>query len=166
LIRETSFCPVGVDCNTTAAIMSNDFNNSSGQSGLNFKKGEDMTGENKVFSREEVTAAENQGLKLGAEGERDRIRSIVASKNAEGRGKQALAMALDTDLTPEQADKLLMAMPKDKPAIADNQFADHMEKIGNANVAADPAEPTEDEKQMSIASGWARAYGIQPQGAN
>ncbi|AWN36528.1 S49 family peptidase [Methylobacterium radiodurans] len=44
--------------------------------------------------------------------ERERIRGIVGSAEAEGRGSQALAMALETSLSAEEARAVLRASPK------------------------------------------------------
>lgn len=48
----------------------------------------------------------------GAKGERERIAAILNSEAAQGRGEQAAALALETDLTAEQAIKVLGASPK------------------------------------------------------
>ena len=62
------------------------------------------------------TAAEHQANlaganKAGADAERARMNAIVRSEAAKGREKQALAMALDTDMTAEQATAVLAVSP-------------------------------------------------------
>ncbi|KZY47455.1 hypothetical protein A3731_07855 [Roseovarius sp. HI0049] len=51
-------------------------------------------------------------IKEGAEAERARIGAILTCEAAEGREPQARALALETDLTPEAAAKVLEASPK------------------------------------------------------
>jgi len=155
-IREVSFCPCGVDANTSANVMSRGLLNGSDKLS-NFTRGGDMP-DDKTFSRADIAAAEDVGLKLGAEQERDRIKLIMGSDNAKGREKQALAMSLDTDLTPAQAVKLLLSSPQDEPTETSiNQFADYMKKIGNIDLGAD-ADNTDQPDEKSIAASWGAAY--------
>lgn len=61
-------------------------------------------------AREEARA---EGVTAGAEQERQRIAGILQHEEAEGRTQQAITMALETDLSAEQAGKLLASAPKD-----------------------------------------------------
>ena len=62
-----------------------------------------------------------EGVKAGATGERQRISAILKAEEARGREPQATTMALDTDLSAEDAKKILAASPKGSaiPPIAD-----------------------------------------------
>ena len=54
----------------------------------------------------------DDGIKAGCAEERARITAIVRSDEAEDRAGTALAMALDTDMTADEARKVLAATPK------------------------------------------------------
>lgn len=51
----------------------------------------------------------------GARSERERVAAIIRSPAADGRYKQALALALHTDMTADSAIALLMTKPLDTP---------------------------------------------------
>jgi hypothetical protein len=59
------------------------------------------------------TAAFAEGVRQ----ERERISAIVRSDHARGRRALALKIALDTDLTPEQAQAVLSSAPREAQAI-------------------------------------------------
>jgi ClpP class serine protease len=63
-----------------------------------------------------IAAARAEGRAEGVAAERARIGAIVRSEAAEGRGKQAMALALDTDLDAEQAAKVLGVAPTETAA--------------------------------------------------
>lgn len=110
--------------------------------------------------RARVAGAE-EGRAAGTAEERTRIAAILTHAEAEGREPQARALAFDTDLTPEQAAKVLAASPKQPAAAAapqpGNAFLTVMAKLGNPDVGADPPEPVNDSK--AIQSAWGRAFG-------
>ena len=59
-----------------------------------------------------VNAAMAEGERIGAAAERERIAGILGHEAAEGRDAQARAIALETDMTADQAAKVLAASPK------------------------------------------------------
>ncbi|MGY6214980.1 S49 family peptidase [Methylolobus aquaticus] len=79
-----------------------------------------------------------QGRAEGSATERARIAAILTHTEAEGRSAQAQTLALETDLTAEQAGKVLAASPKVQPAAsADNPFLTAMAAVANPTVGAD-----------------------------
>ncbi len=79
------------------------------------------------------------GKAEGAKAERERIAAIVGCDEAKERQTQALTMALETDLTVDQAKALLGKSPKDTKAEAQapaNPFDSAMDKTGNPNLGA------------------------------
>ena len=84
--------------------------------------------------------------------ERMRIASIVRAESAEGREKQAMALALDTDLDADQAAKILGVSPKDAgarsafPTIAERAAG---EREFGSTIPVETAQRTR--------SGWAKA---------
>jgi signal peptide peptidase SppA len=108
-----------------------------------------MTGENgaPAATTAGMTDAERNALRAeGATAERARITAILRCDEAQGREAQATAIALDTDLTAEQAKKVLAVSPKVEvaakaaaPAISErasefNGF-DHAPKVDRTDVA-------------------------------
>lgn len=63
-------------------------------------------------SEAQIEAARTEGHAAGAAAERERIGAILTADAAEGREAQARALALETDLAPEAAVKVLEASPK------------------------------------------------------
>jgi len=99
-----------------------------------------------------------EGKQSGAAAERTRICAILNHEAAEGRDAQAKALALETDLTPEAAGKVLAASPKTVPAtleIAGDQFSQHMAKL-NPDVGAD-GEDDQTDTQAAM-QGWGTAF--------
>jgi ClpP class serine protease len=82
----------------------------------------------------------NAAHERGVTEERARIKEILNDETAQGREAQAQALALETDLAPEAAAKVLAVSAKtEAPAQLDavDQFSAHMNKIGNPDVTAD-----------------------------
>ena len=76
------------------------------------------------------------GRAEGAKAERDRIGAILAHAEASGREAQARTLALETELSAEQAGKVLAASPKQVVATAQGSaFAAAMAAQGNPDVA-------------------------------
>lgn len=93
----------------------------------------------------------------GTAAERARIGAILNHEAAEGRQTQAKVLALETDMTVEQAAKVLAVSPKEAvPAAQGDQFSQHMAKLGNPSVGADGDEQPE---TATAAQGWQAAMG-------
>lgn len=95
--------------------------------------------------------------------ERQRISTILTCEHAIGREAVAQTLALETDLTAEQAAKILAVAPvttastqTDRP---DNQFVKMMDKLGNPAVGADTDKDAQQEamNQQAISSLWDKA---------
>lgn len=71
-----------------------------------------------------MTTTPDQPLVAGAHLERERIRTICRLPEAKGREASALAVALDTSMSPEAAAKLLATMPKASPFPAGSRSCD------------------------------------------
>lgn len=78
--------------------------------------------------------AEKAGKADGAKAERERVRGIVAHAEAKDRPELAMSVATETDLTVEQAGKLLASAPKQATGGA---LAALMAKIANPHVGVD-----------------------------
>jgi len=68
--------------------------------------------------------------------ERERIAAILNAPEAEGRENLARTLALDTDLTPDAARKVLASAPTAASATPANPLAEHMAKVKNPVVGA------------------------------
>lgn len=117
-----------------------------------------------TYARADLDRARTEGLEQGrressgandlalaqarAEGvaaERTRVGAILGHEQAQGRSALAQSLALETDLTAEQAGKVLAKAPKEpppEPARVEvvrqaTDFADHMARQGNPQVGAD-----------------------------
>ncbi|WAR42926.1 S49 family peptidase [Methylomonas rapida] len=103
-------------------------------------------------------AGKQDGLKAGAEQERARISAILNHEAAEGRQTQAKVLALDTDMTVEQAAKVLAVSPKEAaPAAQGDQFSQYMAKQKNPSVGADGGD--EQPETAAATQGWHAAMG-------
>lgn len=102
-------------------------------------------------------AGKQDGMVAGASAERTRIGAILNHEAAEGRQTQAKVLALETDMTVEQAAKVLAVSPKE-PAVAaqGDQFSQYMAKLGNPDVGADAGEQPE---TTAADQGWGKAMG-------
>jgi len=65
------------------------------------------------------TEGSAEGMKAGAAAERQRISAIVRSDAAKGREATAMSLALDTDMTAEQAGAVLKNTPEHKASMLD-----------------------------------------------
>ncbi len=104
----------------------------------------------------ELEDSQQKGRMQGAEQERTRISAILNHEEAKGREAQAQALALETDLQPEAAAKVLALSPKAEskdPAGAD-QFSQHMQQLGNPDVGQDP----KDDDSQVVMQGWSKAF--------
>ena len=91
--------------------------------------------------------------KIGADGstaERQRISAILNHEAAEGREAQARALALDTDLAPEAAGKVLEVSPKVAAQAPGDQFSAYMAKLGNPAVGADTDDDEPDDEKAAL----------------
>lgn len=73
--------------------------------------------EAQASAQQAAATAEAKGLQLGASQERDRIKQIVQSPEAEGREQLAQTLAFDMNLSAEDAVKILGVSPKASQAI-------------------------------------------------
>lgn len=78
------------------------------------------------------------GLSLARTEERGRIAAILGSDAAAGREELARTMALDTDLSPDAAVKLLAASPKAEAPVASTPFEAAMDATPNPEVGEGP----------------------------
>jgi signal peptide peptidase SppA len=101
-------------------------------------------------------AGKKQGMADGVVQERKRISAILNHEAAAGREAQAKTVALETDLAPEAAVKLLESFPIAKLEVKSDQFSQHMATLGNPDVGADGDEP---DPQVSVDAGWDKAFG-------
>ena len=77
--------------------------------------------------------------------ERERIAAILSCDAAKGREDLARALALESDLEPEAAKRLLGAAPV---AAKPDSFAQAMAGVKNPNVGSDAGEPDDDASEV------------------
>lgn len=74
----------------------------------------------------------------GRKAERERVSAIINHASAEGREAQAKVLALETEMSVEEAVKVLDVSPKaEAKAPAGDQFSEYMERKGNPDVGPD-----------------------------
>lgn len=89
---------------------------------------------------EGVTQGKAEGKAEGAQVERTRIKGIMALDAAKNRHAAALNIALESDMTVEQAESLLAKLPEDqKPAASKDVFDAAMTGTGNPDLGSAPA---------------------------
>lgn len=92
--------------------------------------------ENAGMTQEAVEAAVDagraEGERAGARAERARIAGILGHEAARGREAQAQAIALETDMTADQAAKVLAAAPKGGTASLEQRSAEAGPEFGSA----------------------------------
>lgn len=86
-------------------------------------------------------AGRAEGRAEGMQAQKDRITAILDSDAAKGRPSAALAAALDTDMTAEQAQSFLAKLPEEgaqepAPGEQTNPLAEAMDKTQNPNVGS------------------------------
>ncbi len=97
----------------------------------------EVAGISKADHDKAVADAHAAGVKIGASQERARIGAIQSHDEAKGREAQARTLALDTDLTAEQAAKVLAATPRIEAKPID--FAAIVAETGVNAIGAQPA---------------------------
>lgn len=103
-------------------------------------------------------AASVDGKALKAD-EITRISAILNHEHAAGREAQAKVLALETDMSAEQAAKVLAASPKLEAQVGKGTFADAMANVPNPKVGAgDASEADDDEPADTAAQGWGKAF--------
>lgn len=115
-----------------------------------------------IHTAAQVEAARTEGhaagLSLGrtegAQAERARVKAILTHDEAKDRGAVAQSLALETDMSVEQAAKVLAATPKASPG---NALASVMAGISNPKVGADTPGNTDDEDAVAR-----RIAGVKP----
>jgi len=117
----------------------------------------------------QINDARAEGVAEGAAAERSRMAAILTSKEAEGRAKSALKLALNPALTAEDATDLLASLPKDALAPAmrgaegRNHFEEAMAEDGNDPVGLAKKSGEEDAPEdpaNSLLSDYKAAVGI------
>jgi hypothetical protein len=95
-----------------------------------------------------------------AQAEAARIFGILSIPEAKGHEQQAVALAKVPAMSADTAKEVLAAMPTQimATAIADNQFATLMTRIGNPDVGADPEMSNEEDELVMARKGWATAF--------
>jgi signal peptide peptidase SppA len=86
---------------------------------------------------EGLTTGKVEGLKEGTTTERTRISAIIASDVGAKRPIAALASALDTDMSVEQAATFLAKLPEESPKGKSSSFENQMNDGDHPNVGAD-----------------------------
>lgn len=109
-----------------------------------------------TFTQADLDAARAEGVKQGAQAERERGSAILAHDAAKGRTELAL-QCVATGLTVEQSAAILGAAPA-AAAGQGSQFAQHMAALGNPKVSGTDA-PQEDANPAAIAASWDAAFG-------
>jgi signal peptide peptidase SppA len=101
------------------------------------------------------------GKKDGAAAENARISAIMNHEHAAGREAQAKVLALETDMSAEQAGKVLAvsSVQSAAPAAQGNQFAEAMAAIKNPKVGADDEADTDAVAVANVITGWSNAFG-------
>lgn len=101
------------------------------------------------------------GKKDGAVAENARISAIMNHEHATGREAQAKVLALETDMSAEQAGKVLAVSPVQAaaPAAQGSQFAEAMAGINNPKVGADDEADTDAAAGANVITGWSNAFG-------
>jgi len=97
-------------------------------------------------------AAHAEGVAAGITAERERIGGILRCEAAAGRAEMAATLALDTDMTVEQAGKVLAAAPAPATleSAAHTDFATVMAGVNNPDVGDNtPAAALTDEQHAA-----------------
>jgi hypothetical protein len=115
---------------------------------------------------EGVAAGKAEGLKEGATAERSRISAILGSEEAKGRSELAQHMAFETEMSADDAKKMLAKSPKEGAAAPANPLAAAMAQVKNPTVGADAnADQSEDAQAAALASSIVAAYRGKPANA-
>ena len=104
-----------------------------------------------------VAAAFAEGRAEGVIAERTRGAAIVRSEAAEGRQKQAISFAFDTDLDAEQAVKVLGMSPKESAGSTIPSIAERAAAEREFGAAANDVTVTRSPE--AIKSSWDEAFG-------
>lgn len=102
-------------------------------------------------------AASVDGKALKAD-EITRISAILNHEHAAGREAQAKVLALETDMSAEQAAKVLAVSPKAETQAAGDAFAKAMGNIPNPKVGADNQDESDESSTDTAAQGWGQAF--------
>lgn len=98
------------------------------------------------------------GKKDGVVAENARISAILNHEHAAGREAQAKVLALETDMSAEQAAKVLAVSPKAEAQASGDSFAKHMASLGNPKVGADDSEEGDETPEQTASAGWGKAF--------
>lgn len=105
---------------------------------------------------EAVAKARAEGRAEGVAAERARIGAIYQSEAADGRMKQAMKLALKTDLTAEQAEEVLTDAPKEGAAAAVPSIAERA--AAEREFGASVTEIASVRSPEAIKSSWDDAF--------
>jgi len=107
-------------------------------------------------------AGKAEGVTAGRKAERERINAILGSEQGKARPNAALAAALDTDMTVEQATAFLAKLPEEgqKPVASETKFEEMMAH-GNPGITADTGKKEEMTQSQSILADYRALTGAQ-----
>lgn len=100
---------------------------------------EDEEGDGTADDDEEQPENEEGEEKPSASSEKTRIASILNNKEAAGRGQLAQTLALETNLSVEEAEKVMKSAAKEQPK--GNTLGSHVKTHGNPDVGAEGGKP-------------------------
>ncbi len=126
-----------------------------GQTSMSGNTGAALQAENAGITQAAHDAAVNGARVEGATAERARIKGILTHAEAEGRTAQATAIALETDMTADQAGKVLAASPKADAAPKPKSIEERAKEQGSAGGNGD----TLPNAGAEAANAWAAAVG-------
>lgn len=103
-----------------------------------------------------LSTARAEGMAAGATAEKARIKSIMTSEAAKGREATAQTFALDTDMSADDAVKVLATTPAIAPAAGSSIPTIEQRSLGAPEMGgSDPVKPSAEVVQ----SGWSSAFG-------
>ena len=102
-------------------------------------------------------AASVDGKALKAD-EIARISAILNHEHSAGREAQAKVLALNTEMSVEQAAMVLAVSPKAETQASSDSFTKHMAGIKNPIVGADGEDEADETPREAAAAGWGKAF--------
>jgi signal peptide peptidase SppA len=112
-------------------------------------------------SQQDLQAAVSAAVATAVAQERTRISAILNSDEAAGRTEMAVSLAVETDLTAEQAKSVMSKAPKEAAKAEQNAFVAAMSSGGNPEIGAmDQVESANANDSASILAHYKQARGI------
>jgi signal peptide peptidase SppA len=99
-----------------------------------------------------------EGEKTGATSERTRISAILGSEEAKGRSTQAQHLAFETEMSADDAKKMLAKSAKESAAAPPDRLSEAMKDVKNPAVGADVGGSAEGGDDVAKASAAVSAY--------